>query len=412
MVQFSPKHEQNKVEDIADNLKVKLTILILQVSRDMVMGAKASVSQAQQGDILQAERSQVSMSSLLEWQVTTAAGLRDKEKLRNLDDQVVKTEPLIKDEVIHGKTLDLNIDNVIKETELVEEGDQKEGGLKKEIYKLERDKQGLGERSSKKGVNYKSKVLYFAAAASITLSDSEEDRVGPEVVEGDEENNVDVNDESSEETGSMKRKYQSPVWEFSKKVDGKAVCNIFQATFVCPNGNSSNITGHILGKQRKTQNAVKLKESLDERSKAKAAKKDIEDKRAKEDGRQLCINSFFPGSTQLPKKVKDEIDNNLIEFIICDNSSFETVESHFLRKMMFSANKSYILPSRSTITRQIDDKIICVKKNLAKEIQNDIAVHKTISITSDGGNSGDLSETKKNTVTISRVTEDFKLKTR
>ena len=62
MVQFSPKHEQNKVEDIADNLKVKLTILILQVSRDMVMGAKASVSQAQQGDILQAERSQVSMS--------------------------------------------------------------------------------------------------------------------------------------------------------------------------------------------------------------------------------------------------------------------------------------------------------------------------------------------------------------
>ena len=62
-------------------------------------------------------------------------------------------------------------------------------------------------------MNYKSKVLYFAAAASIPLSDSEEDRVGPEVVEGEEENNVDVNNESSEEAGSMKRKYQSPVWE-------------------------------------------------------------------------------------------------------------------------------------------------------------------------------------------------------
>ena len=154
-----------------------------------------------------------------------------------------------------------------------------------------------------------------------------------------------------------------------------------------------------------------MKVSLEERTKAKAIKKNIEDKRAKDDGRQMCINSFFPGSTQLPKKVKDEIDNDLIEFIICENNSFEMVESHFFRKLMFSANKSYIIPSRSTITRKIDEKICSVKQDLSNEIQNDIAIHKTISITSDGGNSGDLNKTKKNTLTISRVTEDFQLKT-
>ena len=81
--------------------------------------------------------------------------------------------------------------------------------------------------------------------------------------------------------------------------------------------------------------------------------------------------------------MKEEIDNNLIEFIICENNSFETVESHFFRKLMFSANKSYIVPSRSTITRKVDDKICLVKKDLSKEIQDDIADHKTISITSD-----------------------------
>ena len=124
----------------------------------------------------------------------------------------------------------------------------------------------------------------------------------------------------------------------------------------------------------------------------------------------MCINSFLPGFTQLPKKVKDEIDNDLIEFIVCENISFEIVESHFFRKPMFSANKSYIVPPRSTITRKIDEKICSVKKDLSKEIQNYIAIHKTISITSDG-DSGDRNKTKKNTVTVSRVTEDFQLKT-
>ena len=52
------------------------------------------------------------------------------------------------------------------------------------------------DRSSKKEGNYKLNVLYFAAAASITLSDSEDDRARSEVVEGDEENNIETIDEN------------------------------------------------------------------------------------------------------------------------------------------------------------------------------------------------------------------------
>jgi hypothetical protein len=67
--------------------------------------------------------------------------------------------------------------------------------------------------------------------------------------------------------------------------------------------------------------------------------------------------------------------------------------------------------SRSTITRKIDAKIIKVKEDLKADINADISEHKTIAITSDGGRSGDLNKTKKNTLTVRRITEDFCLKT-
>ena len=256
----------------------------------------------------------------------------------------------------------------------------------------------------------KSSAVYLAAG-SVILSDSEdeenEERMSIDVDEAEGNNNSVV----LEDVGGRKRKLKAPVWEFAKKVDGKAVCNACNAAFVCPNGNTSNITGHILGKHKSSEEARKLKASMEENAKVKSAKKDLDVKRAKESGHQLSINAFFPGSKQLPKKVKEEIDNNLVEFIICENSSFETVESHFFRKLLFSANNSYIIPSRRTITKKVDEKIIKVKQDLASEIREDISKHKTISITSDGGNSGDLNKTKKNTLTISRVNENFVLKT-
>ena len=151
-----------------------------------------------------------------------------------------------------------------------------------------------------------------------------------------------------------------------------------------------------------------VKDILDSKVKlelSKKAKEKVKKRREKEGGTQASISSFFTGFKPLTKKVKDEIDDSLVEYLICENESFETVESHFFRKMIFSANKSYVIPSRSTITRKIDAKIIKVKEELKAEINDDISEHKTIAITSDGGSSGDLNKTKKNTLTVSRITE-------
>ena len=247
------------------------------------------------------------------------------------------------------------------------------------------------------------------AVGSVILSSDPED-VADEVDE-----NLNVDGEAFEEEQAppvtLKRKCPASVWQFAEKVNGNARCNICKCCFVCPSGNTSNITSHILNKHKNTAEANKLKDDLAEKVKAKKAKEEVQKRREKEGGTQASISSFFTGFRPLTKKVKEEIDDNLVEYLICENESFETVESHFFRKMMFFANKSYVMPSRSTITRKIDAKIIKVKEELKAEINADISVHKTISITSDGGSSGDLNKTKKNTLTVSRITEDFCLKT-
>ena len=76
----------------------------------------------------------------------------------------------------------------------------------------------------------------------------------------------------------------------------------------------------------------------------------------KANGVQNSITNFF-SSSQIAKKDKKDIDDGVLEYLICDNASFETVESHFFRQMLFKANKSYVVPSRQTITRKIDEKI-------------------------------------------------------
>jgi hypothetical protein len=136
-----------------------------------------------------------------------------------------------------------------------------------------------------------------------------------------------------------------------------------------------------------------LKDDLEDRGKAKKARAEVKERRDKEGGRQVSISSFLTGFKSLTKKVKEEIDDNLVEFVICENESFETVESHYIRKLFFSTQtKSYVMPSRSTTTRKIDAKIIKVKEDLKAEINADISDDKTIAITSDGRSSGDLNK--------------------
>ena len=63
------------------------------------------------------------------------------------------------------------------------------------------------------------------------------------------------------------------------------------------------------------------------------------------------------------------------------------------------------------MTNKIDERIKEVRDKLSKEILLDIEGSNTVAIISDGGNSSNLNKTKKNTLTISRVTENFCLKT-
>ena len=75
---------------------------------------------------------------------------------------------------------------------------------------------------------------------------------------------------------------------------------------------------------------MELEEDVEERVKAKKAKEDILEKRAKEGGRQVWIASFLTGFKPLPQKVKDKRDDNLVEYLICENEPFETVLENFL----------------------------------------------------------------------------------
>ena len=271
-------------------------------------------------------------------------------------------------------------------------------------------------------------IIVAAAVASLTGSehDEEEEDQIQDVITVDDDNNslVPVGGEGEGVNGvgvvegvqavgleNRRRKFESPVWEFAERIgNDKARCKLCHKDFACPGSNTSNIRDHILNKHSNSEEALKLRKNIEENAASKKQKKDMKKAKSNACGVQNSITNFFSCS-QIAKKDKKDIDDGVLEYLICDNESFETVESHFFRQMLFKANKSYVVPSRQTITRKIDEKINKVKKDLKEEINKDIENLKCISITSDGGNSGDIFKTKKNTITVSRVTEDFELKT-
>ena len=67
--------------------------------------------------------------------------------------------------------------------------------------------------------------------------------------------------------------------------------------------------------------------------------------------------------------------------------------------------------SRRDLVRKIDTKVDKIKDCLALEIKDDIKSHLSIHITSDGGNSSDQNKTHKNTITVSRVIDNWEMKT-
>lgn len=194
-------------------------------------------------------------------------------------------------------------------------------------------------------------------------------------------------------------------WSLLLKLDAeRAKCNICQKDYKTPQGNTSNIRDHIILKHGKTKEGIELKELTDKKKKA-AAQMKAEKEKGKE---KRSITNYLSSDKQVSVRTKETIDDSVVEFIITCNESFSKVENPFFRRMCFRLNSGYTLFSRRELGRKVDKKIENLKAALTKEIQDDIKSHNSIHITSDGGNSGDQNKTKKNTLTVSRITDDFR----
>ena len=123
------------------------------------------------------------------------------------------------------------------------------------------------------------------------------------------------------------------------------------------------------------------------------------------------IERFITIDKQVSATAREAIDNSVVEFIIASNQSFSLVENPFFRKLCFTLNRGYTLHSRRELVRKIDTKIDKLKEKLSVEIQDDIKSHRSVHITSDEGNSGGLNKTHKNTVTVTRISDDWQMKT-
>ena len=218
---------------------------------------------------------------------------------------------------------------------------------------------------------------------------------------------VEEDENHNDEPAAKKRKDEdeadeksSPVWKVAEKLnDSEAKCKICKKIYKLP---TTNVIDHIVTKHRDTDGGKELKAEMEKRSKKREEKQ-----RKKED--KAITKYFKPISISKPERSK--IDEAVVEFFVARNEPFHTVEDHFFRQLMHRMHSGYTLMSENELARQIDVKIEVIKNQLSEEIQEDVKVHKSVSLTSDGGNSGDQNKTKKNTLTLSRVTENFELKT-
>ena len=222
----------------------------------------------------------------------------------------------------------------------------------------------------------------------------ESDNESTEEEENDAEDEVNDGEEEADEIFQRKRKKESSVWKYGTKLKGGSKCNICGKIYKSKQGNTTNLISHIKTKHRDSEAAKELTKDLQE---DKEAKKEKLAKKAAEKRQQCSLLNFVRRSGTLDKKKKEKITEAVADFIIEDTNNFEVVEKQAFRKMIFTCEPNYIVPSRRTITRRIDEKAESCKVLLKKEIFKDLenAGHKTISITCDEGTSSDRFKTRK-----------------
>ena len=192
----------------------------------------------------------------------------------------------------------------------------------------------------------------------------------------------------------------SPVWKVAEKLsETEAKCKICRKVYKLP---TTNVIDHIVSKHLDTEQGRLLKVEMEKK------KKQREEKQRRNEGK--TITKYFK-PLAISKTERSEIDEAVVEYFIARNEPFRAVEDHFFRQMMHKMHRGYTLMSEKALARKVDVKIENVKGILSREIQEDVKIHKSVSLTSDGGTSGDQNKTKKNTLTLSRITENWEMKT-
>ena len=242
--------------------------------------------------------------------------------------------------------------------------------------------------------------------------------VPDEVIDlGEDDEGADVTTQSPDDaSGSVnpfaflsrrKRKNGSKVWDFMKVLsDVSAQCSKCDKIIAHPAAQTSQLIAHLKNCDAARYESVR-KDITEKNEKIKKVKEE----QLKKSGKQEKITDFVSVAKTLPKKVTESINESLVEWVVCSNNSFSSTEDHFFRKMVFNLNSSYVCPSRTKITAMVDEKKEMVDKNLKAEVQEDIKGCKTVAVTSDGGTSCDRMKTKKSCVTLTRITQDFSMKT-
>ena len=243
-------------------------------------------------------------------------------------------------------------------------------------------------------------------------SEDEEEMVNVEGEEGDDEEVVPAEEaedmeEDEDDNGNLERrgrkvKLRSAIWETAAtKVNGKAQCNVCKQTYVCPRGNTTNIRTHVKARH---QGSKECKAFL-------ALEKARKDEKKKQRKPRVTMRDFVTIKKAISKTESVKMTNSVVDFLVQTNTSIQMVVNPAFRKMLFNFHSGYIAPSRTTIMKLIEKKVDDAEKALAKEIKEDIVDTKTVSVTTDGGPSHDQNKTKKNSITVSRITNNWKLKT-
>ena len=232
-----------------------------------------------------------------------------------------------------------------------------------------------------------------------------------------QENEVTNNstDESVKVSTPPARSNGAPIWNFFEKSEdnkNKAKCNKCKILVAINNGSTTMMMAHIK-RNHTVIYANDLSKQIEKRKKqariAKEAKEILENEK---NNSQPKIKNFA-GVEPYPQNhpISKNIDKVSAEYIVRSNSPLNTVEKPEFRKLIHTLDRKYVPPSRSKITRDIDEMRI-EKEHIIKDELNEVFKTnvKSISFTSDGGQGKDRLKTKKNTLTAHYITEEFVLK--